>query len=681
MTRETPRQKVYKALIGGVLAAVIALSSVGCLMTAFEFRVDWLPLCIVATVAAAAAGAVGFSFRYGPFAILGGVVLAAAALWRADWLSQIQSVITHLTYTYNQAYQWGVIRFSNAAWFEVDVSFALLSLAIVIALLVTWVTVRRRPLIVAIVAACVPLALCLVVTDTIPSAPCFFGLLVGVTILLVTSRARRQDSARAPVLTLIASVTVLALFAGLFHAVPQKGFRNPLMVQQNQLLTALGFEGYTAGTGEIDGIDLKGLGSRFFLQYPVLTVTSSEKGRVYLRERDYNIYTGYSWESDDKRADAFETQIPEGTQSHIAVSTDWTRSQLFVPYYPESHVLLGDGREWNSKQANSYEWDTRALPENWRDLVPNEMMFSDGLDMRYYYSLPTETQQWAHSTLMRILRGERSATAIADAVATYVRDSALYEDDCKRMPTSEDDFAKWFMTDGESGYCVHFATSTAVLLRAAGVPTRYVTGYLMDVEANEPTVVTADREHAWVEYYEPWLGMWIPLESTPEEIEEEEEPETTLPVTSTTESDLTTSTTRPIASDEDEVVGFVIPWKLIGTVALYVAVAVGSVAAVVFAVIGQRRWRLRRRQKRLDRCGANDRALLLWRHARRLCRRLKTSPSDAMYALAQKAKYSQHTLTDAELAVMQDGCRELETQLRCRPWYKRLIYVYVLCLY
>lgn len=72
-----------------------------------------------------------------------------------------------------------------------------------------------------------------------------------------------------------------------------------------------------------------------------------------------------------------------------------------------------------------------------------------------------------------------------------------------------------FMTRTRSGHCEYFAAAAAILLRAAGVPTRYATGYaVMEYSALEQAyVVRARHAHAWTR---AWVGgRWIDLDPTP----------------------------------------------------------------------------------------------------------------------------------------------------------------------
>ncbi len=67
-----------------------------------------------------------------------------------------------------------------------------------------------------------------------------------------------------------------------------------------------------------------------------------------------------------------------------------------------------------------------------------------------------------------------------------------------------------------AAHCEYFACAAAVLLRAAGVPTRYVTGVLAwEKSAYAPYWTVRNRDaHAWVEAYIEGEG-WIVVEATP----------------------------------------------------------------------------------------------------------------------------------------------------------------------
>ena len=72
-----------------------------------------------------------------------------------------------------------------------------------------------------------------------------------------------------------------------------------------------------------------------------------------------------------------------------------------------------------------------------------------------------------------------------------------------------------FMTRTRSGHCEYFASAATLLLRAAGIPARYATGYAaMERSALEDAYVVRSRHaHAWTR---AWVGgRWIDLDPTP----------------------------------------------------------------------------------------------------------------------------------------------------------------------
>lgn len=104
------------------------------------------------------------------------------------------------------------------------------------------------------------------------------------------------------------------------------------------------------------------------------------------------------------------------------------------------------------------------------------------------------------------------------------------------------DTVEYFLTELKRGYCVHFAASSALILRSMGIPTRYIEGYVINptdmiegeamygaasdwvygeyTASAQDKVAVVDAEipdanaHAWIEIYIDGYG-WIPYEMTP----------------------------------------------------------------------------------------------------------------------------------------------------------------------
>jgi hypothetical protein len=72
-----------------------------------------------------------------------------------------------------------------------------------------------------------------------------------------------------------------------------------------------------------------------------------------------------------------------------------------------------------------------------------------------------------------------------------------------------------FLLRSRSGHCEYFAAATTLLLRAAGIPARYATGFAMleRSELEQAYVVRARHAHAWSR---AWIdGRWVDVDTTP----------------------------------------------------------------------------------------------------------------------------------------------------------------------
>ena len=83
-------------------------------------------------------------------------------------------------------------------------------------------------------------------------------------------------------------------------------------------------------------------------------------------------------------------------------------------------------------------------------------------------------------------------------------------------PTPGIDPVESFLFDTTEGHCEYFATAAALLLRAGGVPTRYVNGYLGGEwnDVGRYVTVRDNRAHSWIEAYLPASG-WTRVDATP----------------------------------------------------------------------------------------------------------------------------------------------------------------------
>jgi transglutaminase-like putative cysteine protease len=93
-----------------------------------------------------------------------------------------------------------------------------------------------------------------------------------------------------------------------------------------------------------------------------------------------------------------------------------------------------------------------------------------------------------------------------ETVVAWVRSRLRYERGTTTVSTTAADA----LAIG-SGVCQDFTHVALGLLRARGIPARYVSGYLHPSSRAEPGEVVAGQSHAWVE---AWVGDWVPFDPT-----------------------------------------------------------------------------------------------------------------------------------------------------------------------
>jgi len=122
-------------------------------------------------------------------------------------------------------------------------------------------------------------------------------------------------------------------------------------------------------------------------------------------------------------------------------------------------------------------------------------------DSRFYLQLPERLPPRIKALAAEIVRAGGSDRIRIEALESYFR-NGNYRYSKVDLPTG-DMAIEQFVFDKKQGYCEFFASSFALLLRAAGVPCRLVGGYLGG-EYNQLGgyyLVTDARAHVWVEAY------------------------------------------------------------------------------------------------------------------------------------------------------------------------------------
>lgn len=94
----------------------------------------------------------------------------------------------------------------------------------------------------------------------------------------------------------------------------------------------------------------------------------------------------------------------------------------------------------------------------------------------------------------------------AACISTWIHEEMTYAPGATGVHTRGQE--AW---ENRSGVCQDFSHIAIGMLRTAGLPARYVSGYLFPVEAPEPGVTCEGQSHAWAEY---WAGGWYGVDAT-----------------------------------------------------------------------------------------------------------------------------------------------------------------------
>lgn len=671
------KHKVRKYFSGAVMAFLLSAGTVGIVCSGFDLDLESMPMLLLWCGMLAAGTAVLPMIPHGGKVTLVLMVISLTlCLGNEELWMQTQTLLCCITSHFHDYLDWPVW----GQMITVHYSGPLVLWAAVVCIAVSFYFCRRKGLPVVLALTLATLALCMVTRMTVPDPVYLFLLMTGVGLLLITDWTGRHHHAKAVRLIWQMAVPVAVFVALIFFLNPQDRYVNhaPEFVQKVKPwidwfddVTGDLFPDSTAGVNGGKKLNLQNVGPKSNRSFIVMVINSSYDGPVYLRGIDYDIYSGASWTSSLNRRETISGNGAGG--GTLTVTTFSLRSTLYIPYYSTEPITLKDGIVRNDGMLQEYSFTVSDHPA----------VSADPPDAKYT-ELPQETMLWAARLVNGITGLFDSDAEKVRAIQSYVHDSADYNRYTSRMDSAHDDFARWFLEESDKGYCVHFATSATVLLRAAGIPARYVEGYLVHAIAAEDVTVTNQDAHAWVEYYDTALKAWRILEVTPPDRgaagEETTEP-TVVPETILTEpptepepSETAPTDTTPEDTEPESVphnpggnggngqqkVPLDLRW--VGTV-LWIFL-------IFFSVILQSDLRIRYKRWLWKNGGPNDQAITRWHQTQWTAKLLKQPFPEELDALAQKAKFSQHQMKPEELRRFDAYRNTLTEKLYSRPWYQ-----------
>jgi transglutaminase-like putative cysteine protease len=275
--------------------------------------------------------------------------------------------------------------------------------------------------------------------------------------------------------------------------------------------------------------------------------------RHYWRTLTYQVYTGSGWwnpsafgedvASDEKLIDEIPPNYRIVTQSVIFFNEAGDRlywagalRSADVPLEvawlrkAESNPLLYSNMIAALVSTRSYQAESLELNVDARSLRESPGVYPAWV-LRQFLSLPDSVPARVHALARDLTASALTpydrALAIENYLRTFPYSLEVYP------PPSGRDVADYFLFDLKQGYCDYYATSMAVLARAAGLPSRLVIGYANGAYDFEHAqyIVTENYAHSWVEIYFADIG-WVEFEPTASQtaLSYEEKYEATAPM-------------------------------------------------------------------------------------------------------------------------------------------------------
>ena len=597
--------------------------------------------------------------------------------------------------------------------------FAVLVMA-VLGLFIAWSLIRSKMIFLPLTVPLPIFMLSLIYTDLPIAHWTVLLLLLYLGTVLITGSLRVNDAPKYGSVALVMLAALLLLAAIVYTASPPESYEPITFEQRQQMIGERVQRIYDDVTNLMNNRvkrteDLSDEDAWRRTNDLILEVRTETGGELYLRAYSLGGYGDNAWNSVPTYRGTWQSMPVLGNQTNGAMQSVSVRAEssemLYVPYKFRNANVLEFGEAYlPARGLTEYEWTVASG-------TPTASEGSD--DEAAYLAWAQETyrieDEATKDALLRFCKSvgllrQQSDYETAKAVAAYVKSICTYSTTPGRIPSGEN-FVLYFLTEGQKGYCVHFASATTAILQAMGIPARYVFGYRCMTTAGEWENVTDDMAHAWTEVYCAGIG-WLPIESTPGNEEHAqnsptETPETAAGTDAPTATPTPPPTPEPTSSQADNPIGANEPdetpaptevptdapkeaprstenpngegmpdgelpnlWRLLWLLAL---------PAIIGGWIGAGALLRKRREKLFRQSDARSAVLAMYRYQKRL-ERFGAPKSEEAERLAEEATFSNHRMKK-ERSVMRAIVSHSVTALADAPAWKRLIRKFLLLLW
>mgnify|MGYP000854758544 CR=1 FL=1 len=300
---------------------------------------------------------------------------------------------------------------------------------------------------------------------------------------------------------------------------------------------------------------------------------------IYLKGYVGSVYTGDSWDTHTRQIiENYDSLVERTWQYKIPAAIGSGRLLADLPYNAfveqgrieityknanRKHVYAPSFSRFNNSDNIEFDYDLAVTSNELLDditieysydlshLIESELIMGllsgedwiiEGYGLQEYVKFEKEYRAFVYDTYTRLpekgldkLKYDFSrdqvgsaSESLQDAIAyikDYLDNNTKYSLSPGRLPKDKD-FVEYFLYENKIGYCAHYASAGALMLRAMGYPARYVEGYavnssdlpggeVMVSKVDHPVSITVkdSNAHAWVEVYFDGFG-WFPIEFT-----------------------------------------------------------------------------------------------------------------------------------------------------------------------
>lgn len=262
----------------------------------------------------------------------------------------------------------------------------------------------------------------------------------------------------------------------------------------------------------------------------MITIETNATDNLYLKGRVKDLYTGSSWKKTKKSDIKYNSDSDIGINFPSNISVYKKEIRVTHIYLKTSSIFAPNNLSNVKSEINKYSVDEdgeayfpRILAKKDSYTVTSEIPYMDISTLRQidtaslapdiYKQLPENISDRVKQLSLGITKGYNNDYDKAKAIERFLRQNYKYTLTPSEVPKNAE-FVDYFLFEGKEGYCTYFATSMAVLLRASGIPCRYVEGFLGEYDNSYTRNIPGTSAHAWVEVNFGEYG-WLVFEATP----------------------------------------------------------------------------------------------------------------------------------------------------------------------